>query len=343
MAIHKRNNSWQVSVSVNGSRVRRSFRDRSDAVQFEADAKSSMLRGENVPTSSGPSKSGNVPKTIGGMASHVYESEWKHQKSADHTYNRSQRVVDYFGEDRMIDSIDSYELEKYIIHLRVNESNSPATINRKLAVLGKIFSYAERHGLINSKPTLLFQKEPVGRVRYYTENEEKEIVNCFIGWNFEASGVMCDLFRVLLDTGMRKGEALSMTWDDVDWDRDMIVLRDPEKIKTSMPRSIPMTSRVKSILRCRMQSQHDSPFNFSDHELSYWVSCFKDEVVTSFSMKGLAFFHTCRHTFISRLVQKGVGLSIVKELAGHKSITTTMRYAHLAPSNFKDAINLLEP
>ena len=343
MAIHKRNNSWQVSVSVNGSRVRRSFRDRSDAVQFEADAKSSMLRGENVPTSSSPSESGNVPKTIGGMASHVYESEWKHQKSADHTYNRSQRVVDYFGEDRMIDSIDSYELEKYIIHLRTVDSNSPATINRKLAVLGKIFSYAERHGLINSKPVMLFQKEPPGRVRYYTPEEEKEIIHSLIRWDFEASDDMLCLFRLLLDTGMRKGEALSMTWGEVDWIRDMIVLRDPEKIKTSTPRSIPMTSRVKDVLQRRRMRQCVRPFDFSDHELSYWVSCFKDEVATSFSMKGLAFFHTCRHTFISRLVQRGVGLSIVKEVAGHKSITTTMRYAHLAPSNFKDAINLLEP
>ena len=55
-----------------------------------------------------------------------------------------------------------------------------------------------------------------------------------------------------------------------------------------------------------------------------------------------AVFHTCRHTFVSRLVQKGVPIVSVKTLAGHRAIQTTMRYAHLAPSNLVDAVKALE-
>jgi len=51
--------------------------------------------------------------------------------------------------------------------------------------------------------------------------------------------------------------------------------------------------------------------------------------------------HTLRHTFVSRLVMAGVDLTTVKELAGHASIATTMRYAHLSPDHKARAVELL--
>ena len=53
-------------------------------------------------------------------------------------------------------------------------------------------------------------------------------------------------------------------------------------------------------------------------------------------------WHTLIHTTASRLVQKGVQLVVVKEIMGHKSIQTTMRYDYLQPANLVDAISVLE-
>jgi len=52
-------------------------------------------------------------------------------------------------------------------------------------------------------------------------------------------------------------------------------------------------------------------------------------------------WHCLRHTFASRLVMRGVDLRTVQDLMGHKSIVTTMRYAHLAPQHQADAVERL--
>ena len=52
--------------------------------------------------------------------------------------------------------------------------------------------------------------------------------------------------------------------------------------------------------------------------------------------------HDLRHTFASRLVSRGVPIFDVSKLLGHQSITMTMRYAHLAPIAFENAIEQLE-
>lgn len=53
-------------------------------------------------------------------------------------------------------------------------------------------------------------------------------------------------------------------------------------------------------------------------------------------------WHDLRHTFISRLVMAGVDLKTVQELAGHKSITMTARYSHLAPQHLAGAVDKLD-
>ena len=53
-------------------------------------------------------------------------------------------------------------------------------------------------------------------------------------------------------------------------------------------------------------------------------------------------FHDLRHTFASWLVMAGVPLATVSELLGHKSITMTMRYAHLSPQHLTQAVKSLD-
>jgi Phage integrase family len=69
---------------------------------------------------------------------------------------------------------------------------------------------------------------------------------------------------------------------------------------------------------------------------AWFEECVEEAKIKDFT------WHSLRHTFISRLVMRGASLMEVKELAGHKTLAMTARYAHLSPTHLKDAIALLE-
>ena len=333
MGISRRGNSWRVSVTHQGKRVRRDFKSHDEARIFETEATASLYAGR--PIDSPNARRSDVPNTFGKMADHVWKLEWSKQKASDHTFNRMMQVIEYFGEDTPLEDITSLDLEQYVLDLR-SEGNGPATINRKMAVVTKVFNYAHRHGMVTIKPTAAKQREPDGRMKFFSKSEEQEIID-----SMSEDPDAQDFFTVLIDTGMRRGEALGLHWVDIDLHKEQITLPDPDQIKAALPRSIPMTSRVKAIMIRRLGEQyvgeHQGPFPFTGSYLDHAIRRARGEV-----MDHEAVFHTCRHTFVSRLVQKGVPIVSVKTLAGHRAIQTTMRYAHLAPSNLVDAVKALE-
>ena len=148
-----------------------------------------------------------------------------------------------------------------------------------------------------------------------------------------------ELAACALSTGCSKRELLSLRWNQVDLKRGVIRVADVEKEQL---RTIYIGGSVIEILRV-VQLCCTSPFVFLNRETGTRYQDVKKSFATACRSASIMdfHFHDLRHTFASQLVMAGVDLTTVSRLMGHKSLTMTLRYAHLAPNHLRRAVDLL--
>jgi integrase len=148
-----------------------------------------------------------------------------------------------------------------------------------------------------------------------------------------------------LMTGMRRGEIFSLTWGEVDFERDQITVR-AHTSKTAKTRHVPIHADLKARLQTWKKTKKGakptdlvvpSPVTGArlDSVKKAWAALCSDAGVVDFHL------HDCRHDFASRLVMRGVDLYAVRDLLGHSSVKLTERYSHLAPEVHRAAIEVL--
>lgn len=158
------------------------------------------------------------------------------------------------------------------------------------------------------------------------------------------------LFLTAFYTGMRLGELVNMKWNWIDFQNNVITVKCDSSFttKNKKERLIPINSTLKNILlniQPKILSIEKDDFVFSKfHGVKLnedFVSKIFKKAVRQSDLNSKIHFHSLRHSFCSNLVQKGVSLYIVKDLAGHQNIKTTQIYSHLQNKNLMDAVNLL--
>ncbi|HEY5972303.1 MAG TPA: site-specific integrase [Pseudoxanthomonas sp.] len=138
-----------------------------------------------------------------------------------------------------------------------------------------------------------------------------------------------------LNTGLRRGELLSLFWNDVDLVGKMITVR-AERAKSGRQRHVPLNIEALGVLTRWRGQCDDRPGIFQPNDVkTAWVKLLGRAKITNCR------FHDLRHHFASRLVTKGVDLNTVRELLGHADIKMTLRYAHLAPDHLAAAVEKL--
>lgn len=147
-----------------------------------------------------------------------------------------------------------------------------------------------------------------------------------------------------LKTGMRQGELFDLCWKDVSFDESLITVR-AEVNKSNKTRHIPLSQTAKQcLLDWHKQSEEIQPDSLVfpardgarlDNVKRSWTQVLKDAKISTFR------WHDMRHDFASKLVMKGAPLNTVRDLCGHADLSTTLRYAHLAPEHKAEAIALL--
>jgi site-specific recombinase XerD len=228
------------------------------------------------------------------------------------------------------------DVERYI-GKRVAEV-SPATVNRELAFLKRVFQVAIGDGYADINPVRAVKmfKENNKRVRFLSETEEERL-------HAQLSQSDWSLVEFALQTGLRQAEQFHLRWENIDFpSRTVTVTRS----KSGELRRVRMNDTVTRLLR-DLAAYARGPWVFPSRtrETSRDSQNFLHRsFLPALKRAGIENFrwHDLRHTFASRLVMAGVDLRTVQELMGHHSIEMTLRYAHLSPEHQLDAVRRLD-
>ena len=209
-----------------------------------------------------------------------------------------------------------------------------ATRNLTITVLKGVFAYAAERGWIADDPMRAFKQNAVKRkpVEVFTEEEQRTLE----AYATRRGDPACAVAMLCLYTGMRLGEAIAIRWSDVDEkERTVSVCREIYRIRGE----------------CGMRVFVDTPKSAAsrrtipgDGETMMPRRC-QYAFVKMQRMSGIKVrnFHVLRHTFATRLLERGVDFKTLSELLGHENVAVTMRiYSHSLMTTKKAAVHLLD-
>jgi integrase len=177
------------------------------------------------------------------------------------------------------------------------------------------------------------EKEPQGRLRWLTRVEATTLL---AACRKSKNKARPDLVEFCMFTGVRRGEALALTWDRVDRARGVVRL---ELTKSGRRREVPLSSNADGVL-ARRWTPDAAGYVFGNRNWNAFRSAWEAALATA-GLEGFR-FHDLRHTFASWLVQRGWTLKEVQEALGHQTITMTICYSHLAPDHLRAAVAVLD-
>jgi integrase len=272
-----------------------------------------------------------------------YEKNFGAQKAFKTSKKYLLKIVKtHFGDKRLSEitykDLETYRNKRKATPAQGGSPRTDASVNREMALIGHMLNKAVEWEMLGASPfkkgkRLMF-KENNQRQRYLTDGEiESLLVACEDLKTY--SPHLKPLVQLALSTGMRRGELLSLKWEQIR--HGLIYLRET---KANKGRQIPLNADAEAILAGLRRKKHlTTDFVFSDSKGRRFYDV-KRSFTSACRRAALedTHFHDLRHTFASHLVMNGVSLKAVQELLGHADLKMTMRYAHLSKGHLQEAV-----
>jgi integrase len=222
------------------------------------------------------------------------------------------------------------------LHRRISKGGSPIAANRAHSLLRVIFSFAVKWGMRADNPCVGVERNSEHPVERYLSRAELERLTAAL--DQEADQQAADIFRLLLLTGCRIGEALSARWEHIDLTAG--IWNKPHQLtKTAKKHVVPLSRaaiELLSALRRKTNSEFVFPGNGSTGHrhatFKAWARVRKAAGLGGFRI------HDLRHSFASELVSSGASLPLIGRLLGHTDPATTARYSHLYDDPLRAAV-----
>jgi len=246
-------------------------------------------------------------------------------------------LVDFFG-DIVLSGITPKRINAYK-QARKEKGGGAPSINRSLTALSKAFSLAVKEWeWVKENPVskVSREKENTGRDRWLTSDDEKRLMDNSPQW-------LRDIILFALHTGLRQDELLSLQWGRVNLFNKTIIIQES---KNGKPRTIPLNLVALDILteKAKVRSLKSDLVFLSSATTKIEKRNLRRAFETALQKASIEdfHFHDLRHTFATRLAQRGIDIYKISKLLGHVNITMTQRYAHHCPESLRDGIEVLE-
>lgn len=240
----------------------------------------------------------------------VYKRSWRSDETS------CKHLVAFMG-DKYLTAITRGLVEQYQA-IRKDEV-SLATVNIEIACLKKMMSKAVDWDYLDSNPAAKVKKFKLNnaRERVLSADEARALIEC-------ASPGIQPVLILALKTGMRKGEILSLKWEDVNFIKSFIQIKDS---KSGDPRKVPLSPAAREALKALPRP---SDWIFYNPETKGHIknvgSAFETACARA-DIKGLR-FHDLRHTFATWYMENGGDVVALSKILGHHSLAMTMRYCN---------------
>lgn len=313
MAVYKRGRAWEVRIQVGGRPVRRSCgigSTKADAQELEARIRRDIVAG----------KLGRAPqRTIADAFARWLEGEAKAHKDGRSDRQRIRMWLPFIEGRPLRDAVAvaAEASDKWIA-----SGKSPATINRRIAVLRRVCRLAHSTwGWLDDDLSRRFVALPgeTAREVYPTKAEVMRLIA------HAGSKPMADAILLAAYTGLRQGELLRLQKSDVIG--DCVVVR---VSKSGKPRTVPVPKQAQAVLK-RL------PIPLTVNELSW---AFRG-VRTAAKLPHIR-WHDLRHAYGSWLAQSGASATVIRDVMGHSNLSVTSRYLHTVPKHVRAAVRKLK-
>jgi len=350
MALYKRGDTYWYEFQFNGQRIQQSAQtgNKDAARQIEAAHRVRLAKGEADIIEKPPVK---TFKEFAPDFLKAIETQCKDKPATVAFYReRMRRLIDFPDLVKCrLDRIDEELIEKLKNQRtrqvsRLGRPLSVASINRELATLRRLLRLAQEWKLIDRVPRIrLFRGEPTREFVLGYAQEELYL--------HMAPQPLKDVALLILDTGVRPGEACALEWRHVHLTpaagAKFGYIHIPGGKSPKAKRNLSLTARVAEMLKERHSAPDHSEFVFPgkggndpfpvsslDHqhgEFCALVGVFAEFVI-----------HSLRHTMLTRLGESGADAFTIMKIAGHSSVTVSQRYVHPSPESLEKAFERLD-
>jgi len=232
-----------------------------------------------------------------------------------------------FGHVPMAD-ISTQALQTYHNHLKVKLS--PATANRHLSLLHRLFSLSVRWGYLEKNVCTGISKfQENNKHQRFLSNEE--IRNLFSAADTDENIFAAAYIKILLLTGVRRSEGLGMKWEHLRLDGPKPMWYVPHT-KSGKSRYVLLNPMALQILEA-LPKIHGNPYVFvgkvQGNAIQNPMKAFK-RIIARAGVESTFRLHDIRHTVASLIVNNGGSLYDVQAALGHANSSISERYAHLS-------------